>query len=467
MDQEIRFCTSPDGVSIAYGWSGKGPPLVQAASYLRHLEFDWLSPVWRHWHEELNRDHTCIRYDERGSGLSDWNADDLSFEAWVTDLETIVNTVGLERFPLFAMSQGGTVAVAYAARHPEKISKLILFGAYARGWLNRNLTAEQMQEEEVMISLMQVGWGRDNPAFRQFFTNQIMPDATPEQMHWYNDLMRISATPENAVRLEKEMHRTDVSELAPKVKAPTLIFHARHDEVVPFEEGRLLAKLIPNAHFVPLESKNHLLQSHEPAWFHFVREFRKFMGVETGKEAPERSTTFTNPTAGQFQSTRQRLFAAVLFTDIVESTSQQRSYGDRAWLELLDQLNSELSRLSMAYDGRVVKFTGDGLMAVFPTAGSALEAAAEMVKAAQALNLEIRSGVHAGEVLQSDDDFSGTVVTIASRVMGQAQSGEIMTTDVVRGLVEGSDLVFVDHGQAELKGVGQRRLYGLVIKGAE
>jgi hypothetical protein len=238
-----------------------------------------------------------------------------------------------------------------------------------------------------MINLMQLGWGRDNPAFRQFFTSLMMPDGTPEQIHWYNDLMRISVTPENAIRLEKEMHRVDVSELAPKVEALTLIFHARNDEASPFEEGRLLAKLIPNAHFVPLESKNHLLQPDEPAWFHFVREFRKFMGVDEEKAAPAKPIAFSDRSPGQFQSTGQRLFAAVLFTDIVESTPQQRSYGDRAWLELLDQLNSDLSRSAMAYNGLVVKFTGDGLMAVFPTAGSALEAAAEMVAAAQELNL--------------------------------------------------------------------------------
>jgi len=157
MDQEIRFCTASDGVGIAYGWSGNGPPLVLVASYLRHLEFDWLSPVWRHWHLELSQNHTCVRYDERGTGLSDWTADDLSFEAWVSDLEAVVEAIKLDRFPMIAMSQAGPVAVAFAARNPEKVSKLILIGTHARGWLNRDLTPEQIEEEELLISLMQVG----------------------------------------------------------------------------------------------------------------------------------------------------------------------------------------------------------------------------------------------------------------------------------------------------------------------
>ncbi len=459
MDQEIRFCTAKDGVSIAYGWHGNGPPLVHVASYLRHLEFDWQSPIWHHWHEELGRNHTCIRYDERGTGLSDWDADDLSFEAWVSDLETVVEAIGLDSFPLLAMSQASSVAIAYAARNPEKVSKLILFGSYARGWLNRDLTPEQIQEEELLISLMQVGWGRDNPAFRQFFTSTMMPEATTEQLQWYNDLMRISATPENAVRLEKEMHRTDVREEAPRVKAETIVFHARYDEAVPFEEGRLVAKLIPNARFVPLESKNHLLLPDEPAWFHFVREFRRFLGVNDGADVLETNKMLGIQPIFQLEGTGRSTFAAVLFTDIVESTAQQQSFGDRGWLELLDRLNSEMTRLSIFYGGRVVKFTGDGMMAVCQTTRNALSAAREMVEAAHALNLAIRAGVHAGDVLNHEGDYSGTVVTIASRVADLAEAGEILTTGVVRGLVEGSDLTFVKHGQFELKGLGQRTLF--------
>jgi pimeloyl-ACP methyl ester carboxylesterase len=244
---------------------------------MSHLEYDWDSPVWIHWLEELTRERTLITSDERGSGLSDWDVEDVSFEAWVRDLEAVADAVGLRQFPLFAMSQAGAVAVAYAARHPEKVSRLILHGAYARGWLNRDLTEAQIEEEKLMISLMRVGWGRENPAFRQVFAMQLFPEATTEELRALERQMRISVSPENAVRLESEMHRIDVRHLAPQIKVPALVLHSREDEAVPFEEGRLLASLIPNAQFVALESKNHLLTEQEPAWPKFVAAFRSFL----------------------------------------------------------------------------------------------------------------------------------------------------------------------------------------------
>ncbi len=278
----IYFTHSFDGTRIAYAVAGDGPPLIKAANYMSHLEYDWNSPVWLHWLEELTREHTLITSDERGSGLSDWDVEDISFEAWVRDLEAVVDAVGLRQFPLFAMSQAGAVAVAYAVRHPERVSRLILHGAYVRGWLNRDLTEKQIEEEKLMISLMRVGWGRENPAFRQVFAMQLFPDATNEEIRALEKQMRISVSPENAVRLESEMHRIDIRHLAPQVKAPTLILHSREDEGVPFEEGRLLASLIPNAQFVALDSKNHLLTAHEPAWSKFVAAFRSFLSSGDG-----------------------------------------------------------------------------------------------------------------------------------------------------------------------------------------
>ncbi len=277
VEQRVSFASSFDGTRIAFAIAGKGPPLVKVANYMSHVEYDWDSPVWVHWLEELARSHTLIYYDERGSGLSDWNAEDVSFEAWVRDLEAVVESAGVLHFPLFGMSQGGAVAVAYAARHPEKVTHLIVHGGYARGWLKRNLSAEQIEEEQLMISLMRVGWGRENPAFRQVFAMQMFPNATAEQLHALEEQMRISVSPNNAVRLESEMHRIDVRELAAQVKVPTLILHSREDEAVPFEEGRLLASLIPKAQFVALESKNHLLIEREPAWAKFVTAIRGFL----------------------------------------------------------------------------------------------------------------------------------------------------------------------------------------------
>jgi pimeloyl-ACP methyl ester carboxylesterase/DNA-binding CsgD family transcriptional regulator len=277
LKQQIRFCTARDGARVAIASLGKGPPLVRPAHWLSHVEFDARSPVWIPWLRELSRDHTYIRYDQRGCGLSDWSPPSNSFEAWVDDLEAVVDSLGLDRFPLFGMSQGGAIAIAYAARHPEKVSQLVLYGAYARGRLRRNPTAEQRREAELMLDLVRIGWGRDNDAFRQVFTSMFIPGGTQEQHQWWNDLERISASPENAAKIVEILHQIDVTGLASRLRAPTLVLHARDDAQVPFEEGRNLAALIPGARFVPLESRNHVLLDVEPAWPRFLAELREFL----------------------------------------------------------------------------------------------------------------------------------------------------------------------------------------------
>jgi pimeloyl-ACP methyl ester carboxylesterase/DNA-binding CsgD family transcriptional regulator len=285
MDQQIRFCTTRDGVRIGYATTGRGPPLVKVSNWLSHLEFDWNSPVWRHWLTELSRDHTLIRYDERGCGLSDWDPPELSFDAWVRDLETVVDTLELEQFPLLGISQGASIAITYALRHPSRVSHLILSGGYARGRLVRASTPEQRKETQMMVELAEIGWGKENPAFRQFFTTQFIPGGTAEQHHWFNELERISTSPRNAAQFFRIFNAIDVSAGTPEVACPTLVLHPAGDERVPFEEGRLLAALIPGARFVPLESRNHLLLEHEPAWRRWLAEVRAFLppaAVTTG-----------------------------------------------------------------------------------------------------------------------------------------------------------------------------------------
>ncbi len=279
MEQQIHFCTTDDGVRIAYATVGEGPPLVKAANWLSHLEFDWRSPVWRHLLAEFARDYTFIRYDERGNGLSDWNVGDLSFEAWVEDLEAVVEAAGVDQFPLLGISQGGAVAIAYAVRHPEKVSHLILYGAYARGWARRE-SADEIEQRQAQLTLVRLGWGKDNPAFRQLWTTLYAPDATPEQAQSFNDLQRVSTSPENAVALLNAMGNIDVVDLLPQVKVPTLVLHCRDEAGVPFEEGRLIASSIPGARFVPLEGRNHLLLEGDPSWGSFVKEVRRFLGTE-------------------------------------------------------------------------------------------------------------------------------------------------------------------------------------------
>lgn len=275
--QSLQFCTPADGTRIAIASIGSGPPLVRAAHWLSHVEHDLDSPVWRPWLAELSRDHTYIRYDQRGCGLSDHEVADLSLDAWVGDLEAVVDTLGLARFVLFGMSQGGAVAIAYTVRHPERVSQLVLAGAYARGALRRAETAPQRLEAETLVNLIRVGWGRDNAAFRQVFTNQFIPGGTLEQHQWWNELERLTASPEVAARTLEAFHQVDVDDLARAVRVPTLVFHARGDARVPFEEGRRLAALIPGARFVPLHSSNHVLLQSEPAWAEFLAELRGFL----------------------------------------------------------------------------------------------------------------------------------------------------------------------------------------------
>lgn len=278
MEQQVHFCRSADNVRIAYATSGKGPPLVKAANYLTHLEHDWNSPVWHHWLQGLSETHRLIRYDARGSGLSDWNVKTYNMDAWVRDLEAVVAALNLDRFPLLGISQGAAVCVAYAVKHPERVTRLVLYGGYARGRFHRDLDRQGQLEAEALINLIRVGWGQENPAFRQLFSTMLMPDADMEQMASLNQLAQISATPENASRMERAFYKIDVRQLAPKVAAPTLVLHPRQDASIPEEEGRLLAALIPGSRFVQLESRNHILLEQEPAWSRFLAEIRTFLG---------------------------------------------------------------------------------------------------------------------------------------------------------------------------------------------
>ncbi len=274
-EQQVRFCTTSDGVQIAYATVGRGPPLVKAGNWLNHLEYDWQRPVWRHMLHGLARDHLLVRYDARGSGLSDWDVEDISLDAWVRDLESVVDATGLERFPLIGISQGCPISVAYAVKHPERVSHLLFYGGYSRGRNKRGAAAAQ--EGEAMVTLIRQGWGQENPAFRQMFTSLFVPDATAEQMQWFNELQRITISPETAVRYRVIMNEIDVSDLLGKVATPTLVLHCRGDAIVPFEEGRRLAAMIPGARFVALEGRNHLILEDEPAWPRFLAEVESFL----------------------------------------------------------------------------------------------------------------------------------------------------------------------------------------------
>jgi pimeloyl-ACP methyl ester carboxylesterase/DNA-binding CsgD family transcriptional regulator len=293
MKQEIRFCHPPDGVRIAYAVSGMGPPLVRVANWLTHLNLDWDSPIWSHWFGEFSKGYSFVRYDPRGTGLSDRQISKISLEAWTQDLEAVVDDLGLERFNLLGFCQGGPIAVAYAASHPERVNRLVLYDAYAYGAFVEGVDPARKREAETLEEMIKVGWGRQTAAFRQVFTNLLIPSATTEQQHWFAEFERETVSAETAARLWRAFHQLDVRKQARQVKPPTLVLHVRGDSMVPFEAGLQLAALIPGSRFVPLEGNNHILLENEPAWPRFLAEVHSF--IETRAGVPELRPITTQP----------------------------------------------------------------------------------------------------------------------------------------------------------------------------
>ncbi len=275
-EQQIKFCSASDGTTIAYAVIGDGPPLVKAPNWMNHLEYDWESPVWSHMLRDISRNHTLIRFDQRGNGLSDWRVPEITFESMVSDLAMVVEAAGLERFALFGISQGCLFSIAYAVRHPERVSHLVLYAGFAMGLLASG-NEHFKQQIELQLQMMREGWGKNNPAFRQFFTSLLVPGASQDQMDWCNELQRKTTTGETAARLTEMFHSADVTDLLAQIKVPTLVLHCRNDAVVPFKGGRRMAAGIPNARFVALEGQNHLILEDEPAWPRFMEEFNAFL----------------------------------------------------------------------------------------------------------------------------------------------------------------------------------------------
>jgi len=278
--QRIRYVRTADGVKLAWAEAGAGPVLVKAANWMTHLDYDWDSPVWRHWIRFFSDHFRFVRHDERGCGMTDWNVGDLSFERWVEDLETVVAAADArEPFALLGISQGAATCVAYAVRHPERVSHLLLYGGYARGTFRLgNPDRERMYR--ALIELTRFGWGKDNPAFRQVFTSRFIPEGTDEQIGWFNELCRKTTSPEIAARLLESRAMIDVMALLGEVRTPTLVLHSRKDDVIPIAEGRILAAGIPGAQFVELDSNNHVLLENEPAWQRFCDEVMEFVGLK-------------------------------------------------------------------------------------------------------------------------------------------------------------------------------------------
>ena len=296
---EIRFCAAPDGVKLAVGSYGSGAPLVRAATWLTHVEHDATNPLTRHWCEELSRSHRYITYDGRGCGLSDRGPHDVSPEAWLSDLETVADAMGLARFPLVGLSMGAPIAVAYAVKHPDRVSRLVLVGGFHRSYFSsKNPDPRVLAEADVLLKSARLGWGTGSAALRQVFVAKLIGEATEAQRQAFDEQQRVTSSPEMAERYLRAMFALDVKDLAPRVACPTLVFHSRGDQLIFFEQGRKLAAAIPGARFVPLESKNHLPFPEEPAWHTFVAEAGAFLAAERASAGA--------PTAAPALTSRQR-----------------------------------------------------------------------------------------------------------------------------------------------------------------
>ena len=274
--QDIRFCATSDGVRLAYATIGSGPPLVKASNWLTHLDLEWGSPIWRHWWSALSLHHRVLRYDERGNGMSQRDVHDVSFDTWVNDLETVVDAAGLDRFPLLGISRGGPIAIAYAVKHPERVTHLVLYGAFAAG-LSHVGKPHELEGRRALVSLMRLGWGLNNPAFCKLFTCRFIPEATPEHEQWFDELQRVSTSPANAARLMEVDDDIDVRPLLSRVTTPTLVIHCDRDHVVRPEKGREIAAAIPKSRYVSLPGANHLMLEEEPAWPMFLEELGLFL----------------------------------------------------------------------------------------------------------------------------------------------------------------------------------------------
>lgn len=282
--QQVRFCEAPDGVRIAYAVSGTGPPMLVSTCWLSHLQHDWESPVWQHFLHDIGRFVTIVRYDERGYGLSDWDVTDHGLEARIGDLEAVADHAGLGRFALMGMAQGGPPAIAYAARHPERVTRLLFYGSYAGAVSG---SPESEEELDAFAAMIKVGWGRPQHTFRRVFTSMMIPGASEEQMLWLDELQRVCASATTASQALRARSRADCVPLLPGLEVPTLVLHSLRDQMNDFEGGRLLATRIPGARLVPLDSDNHILLGDEPAWRVFVDEVRRFVAADG---APEPAT---------------------------------------------------------------------------------------------------------------------------------------------------------------------------------
>ena len=430
MEQQIRFCTTSDGVSIAYATLGEGPPLVYATGWPDHLELAWDKPFVRAFLEALAEGLTLIRYDMRGSGLSDPDVSDFSLNTLINDLEAVVEHLALERFALVSLGDlAGPITMIYAATHPERVTHLILHSAFVRG---SDIAPPERQRSKIDYVR---DFGSPEPQF-------IDAGIDVEKQRGIREIQEASTSPQMQAAVLETMYSADVSDLLDRLSMPALILHCRGDPLIPFALGRELASRLPQAKFVPYEGATAAPWAESNI---LLPEIHRFLGVET--------------TASQPQEMPPASPLTILFTDVVGSTALTQRLGDARAQEMLRSHNNIVRDALKARSGSEKKHTGDGIMASFPSASRALEAAIDIQKALADYNdentdtsMRVRIGLNAGEPVAEDEDLFGTAVQLAARVCAKAEPGQILAADVVQQLAAGKGFTFIDKGKARLKG---------------
>ena len=437
MEQQIRFCTTCDGVRIAYATVGDGPALVYSPGWISHLELQWKQPLVRSFYERLARHHTLVLYDKHGTGLSDRNRTDFSLEAEIRDLETVIDHLRLKRLALLGVSEGGPIAIAYAVKHPRHVTHLILYGTYARG---KGILAEDLKD--AALSLIRASWGLSS----ELLADMFVPGTDAIIREWFATLQRESATAEMGVQLAARVELIDVANLLPRLRVPTVVLHRRQDKAIPFELGRELGALIPNARFLPLEGNIHI------PWFGDADSVLRAIADFLGDPVPE--------AAGQAPLT-------ILFTDMEGSTTLTQRIGDDKAQEILRNHNAIIRNAVNIQGGKEIKHTGDGVMVSFPSASLAILCAILVQKGLDQYNQEnpdypirVRISLNTGEAIAEEQDLFGTAVQLGARICTHAKPGQILVSDVVRQLVAGKDFQFIDCGETTLHGFKEPvRLY--------
>lgn len=438
MERQVRFCKTSDGVRIAYATYGSGPPLVYVPGWISHLDLDWQIPAAREAAEALGEHFSCVQLDKRGTGLSDRGLDDYSVEARVRDVEAVVDAVGLERFHLMGWSEGGPTCLSYAAKHPERVSKLVLRGTFARG---AGLAGGSREMQAAIMYVVKAEWGSGSKLLGDFFLGS---DADPMFAQIFAQYQQAGATSEDALKMLQADIAIDVSDILQDVKAPAIVVHCRDDRIVPVELGRELAAGLPDARFATVDGP-HVPTTPEQG--QKIREIELEFLLEGGPSADRPGRA--EPAAAAAPSG----LVTILFTDMESSTAMTQSLGDEPAQELVRRHNVVVREALKAHNGTEIKHTGDGIMASFPSARGALDAAVEIQrKLTGGDGPRVRIGLNAGEPVAEERDLFGTSVQLAARVCNEAEAGQILVSNVVRELAAGKGFLFSDRGDVALRG---------------